>query len=35
MMFVQMIPLVGAIFLTERALQKTFDHNGVRKRTAK
>lgn len=29
--FVQMIPLVGVIFPTERALKKTFDKNGKRK----
>lgn len=31
MMFVQIIPLIGTIIPTERALRKTFDQNGVRK----
>lgn len=30
-MFLQMIPLVGTIFPTERALKRTFDQNGMRK----
>ncbi len=29
--FVQMIPLVGSIFPTERALKRTFDENGNRR----
>ena len=28
--FIQMIPLIGAIFPTEKALKKTFDRNGNR-----
>ena len=30
-MFVQMLPLVGSIIPTERALKRTFDQNGKRK----
>ena len=29
--FIQMIPLIGSIFLTEKALKKTFDENGNRR----
>lgn len=29
-MGIQMIPLIASIFLTERALKKTFDKNGKR-----
>lgn len=29
--FVQLIPLIGAIIPTERALKRTFDKNGIRK----
>jgi uncharacterized membrane protein len=29
---VQLIPLVGVILPTERALKKTFDHNGMRRK---
>lgn len=29
--FIQLVPLVGAIFPTERALRKIFDKNGIRK----
>ena len=28
--FIQMIPLIGSIFPTEKALRKTFDRNGNR-----
>ena len=29
--FVQMVPLLGTIIPTERALKRTFDANGLRK----
>ena len=28
---VQLVPLIGSIFLTEAALKKTFDKNGIRR----
>ena len=28
---VQLVPLIGSIFLTESALKKTFDENGIRR----
>ena len=28
---IQLIPLIGSIFPTERALKKTFDENGIRR----
>lgn len=30
---VQILPLIGSIFATERALKRTFDQDGFRKRT--
>lgn len=28
---IQMIPLIGAVFFTEKALRKSFDKNGIRR----